>query len=159
MGTGLYVGFATVGSFVQHYLDQGLSLRQLRSWGKCDQSWPPPEGMTCESLFQGAGRERPQTLSLTVLVCMELLKALSAVSVDSSILAVGPIQNPWLIGGVVLPFLLHILVIYSSKLGLPGLGKSFGLAPLSRSDWETVLRWSAPILVVEEMLKAVGRSR
>ena len=125
--TGLYVGIATVGSFVSYYLDQGISLKQLRSWGKCDQSWSPPDGVTCDSLFQGVGRELPQTLSLTVLVCMELFKALSAVSVDSSLLTVGPNQNPWLVAGVTLPFLLHVAVIYSSKLGLPGLAKSFGL--------------------------------
>ncbi|KAL3758588.1 hypothetical protein ACHAWU_008342 [Discostella pseudostelligera] len=157
--TGTYVGIATVGSFVGHYLSQGISLRQLRSWGKCDQSWTPPDGATCESLFQGAGRELPQTLSLTVLVCMELFKALSAVSVDSSLLTVGPNQNPLLIAGVILPFILHVAVVYSSKLGLPGLAKSFGLAPLSLDDWKTALKWSAPILIVEEVLKAIGRSR
>jgi Ca2+-transporting ATPase len=123
----LYVGIATVGSFVGHYRSQGLTLRQLSSWGKCDQTWSPPDGVTCDSLFQGAGRELPQTLSLTVLVCMELFKALSAVSVDSSLLSVGPNQNPWLMIGVAVPFLLHIAVVYSSKLGLPGLAKSFGL--------------------------------
>jgi Ca2+-transporting ATPase len=157
--TGTYVGIATVGSFVGHYMSQGVSLRQLRSWGKCNQSWSPPKGATCESLFQGAGRELPQTLSLTVLVCMELFKALSAVSVDSSLLTVGPNQNPLLIGGVILPFILHVAVIYSSKLGLPGLAKSFGLAPLSIDDWKTALKWSAPILIVEEVLKAIGRAR
>ena len=36
----------------------------------------------------GKGRILPQTLSLTTLVCMEMLKALSAVSVDSSIFVV-----------------------------------------------------------------------
>eukprot|EP00571_Detonula_confervacea_P008690 CAMPEP_0172320496 /NCGR_PEP_ID=MMETSP1058-20130122/40680_1 /TAXON_ID=83371 /ORGANISM="Detonula confervacea, Strain CCMP 353" /LENGTH=1609 /DNA_ID=CAMNT_0013035775 /DNA_START=220 /DNA_END=5050 /DNA_ORIENTATION=- len=153
--TGLYVGFATVGSFVGHYLAQGISLRQLRSWSKCDLTWSPPDGATCESLFQGAGRELPQTLSLTVLVCMELFKALSAVSVDSSLLTVGPNKNPWLIGGVALPFLLHIAVVYSAKLGFPGLAKSFGLAPLSLHDWKIALKWSAPILIVEEVLKGM----
>ncbi|EED93720.1 calcium transporting ATPase [Thalassiosira pseudonana CCMP1335] len=157
--TGLYVGIATVGSFVGHYRSQGLTLRQLSSWGKCDQTWSPPDGVTCDSLFQGAGRELPQTLSLTVLVCMELFKALSAVSVDSSLLSVGPNQNPWLMIGVAVPFLLHIAVVYSSKLGLPGLAKSFGLVPLSLHDWKTALKWSAPILIVEEMLKAAGRHR
>jgi Ca2+-transporting ATPase len=125
--TGLYVGFATVGSFVGHYLAQGVSLNQLMSWGKCGQSWSPSEGVTCESLFQGTGRELPQTLSLTVLVCMELFKALSAVSVDSSLLTVGVNQNPYLIIGVAVPFILHVAVVYSSKLGFPGLAKSFGL--------------------------------
>ena len=58
----LYVGFATVGSFVGHYLVQGVSLRQLRSWGKCDQSWSPSDGVTCKSLFQGTGKELLQML-------------------------------------------------------------------------------------------------
>lgn len=126
----MYVGIATVGSFVGHYLSQGISFKQLSSWGKCDQNWTPPEGVSCESLFQGAGRELPQTLSLTVLVCMELFKALSAVSVDSSLLVVGPFKNPWLVIGVTVPFLLHLAMVYSPTLGLPGLGKSFGLVSL-----------------------------
>lgn len=183
--TGLYVGFATVGPFVSHYMGQGISLRELRSWGKCGQSWSPPDGATCESLFQGVGRELPQTLSLTVLVCMELLKALSAVSVSSSLLSVSPTQNPWLIGGVAVPFLLHVAVIYSAKLGLPGLASSFGLVsylspfthnlfckhffmpfcclstllqvPLSVHEWMIALKWSLPILIVEEVLKLIGR--
>jgi hypothetical protein len=58
---------------------------------------------------------------------MELFKALSAVSVDSSLLTVGVNQNPYLIIGVVVPFILHVAVVYSSKLGFPGLAKSFGL--------------------------------
>ena len=123
----MYVGFATVGSFVGHYAIQGISLEELSAWSKCDQSWSPPDGVTCESLFQGKGRQHPQTISLTVLVCMELFKALSAVSVDSSLLSVGPNQNPWLVMGVALPFMLHIGVLYSSKIGLPGLAGSFGL--------------------------------
>jgi Ca2+-transporting ATPase len=155
--TGLYVGFATVGSFVGHYLSQGVTLNQLSSWGKCNQVWNPPDGVTCESLFQGVGRELPQTLSLTVLVLMELFKALSAVSVNSSIFTVGPNQNPWLIAGVALPFALHLAVVYSAELGFPGLAKSFGLVPLSLHDWEIALKWAAPILIVEEILKFFGR--
>jgi len=157
--TGMYVGIATVGSFVGHYLSQGITFKQLSSWGKCDQNWTPPEGVSCKSLFQGTGRELPQTLSLTVLVCMELFKALCAVSVDSSLFVVGPFKNPWLVIGVTVPFLLHLAMVYSPTLGLPGLGKSFGLVPLSLRDWKTALKWSAPILLVEEVMKGIGRYR
>lgn len=90
---------------------------------------------------------------------MELFKALSAVSVDSSLFVVGPFKNPWLVIGVTVPFLLHLAMVYSPKLGLPGLGKSFGLVPLSLRDWKTALKWSAPILIVEEVMKAIGRYR
>eukprot|EP00804_Cyclotella_cryptica_P006798 CCRYP_010940-RA/>CCRYP_010940-RA protein AED:0.06 eAED:0.06 QI:120/1/1/1/1/1/10/866/1228 len=157
--TGLYVGFATVGAFIGHYRSQGITLQQLSSWSKCGTSWSPTDGSSCEALFQGSGRESPQTLSLTVLVCIELFKALSAVSVDNSLLTIGPNKNPMLVIGVALPFLIHLFVLYSSKLGFSGLAESFGLVPLSWKDWQTVLKWSAPILAVEEVLKAIGRNR
>eukprot|EP00546_Thalassionema_frauenfeldii_P019557 CAMPEP_0178897906 /NCGR_PEP_ID=MMETSP0786-20121207/2018_1 /TAXON_ID=186022 /ORGANISM="Thalassionema frauenfeldii, Strain CCMP 1798" /LENGTH=1011 /DNA_ID=CAMNT_0020568531 /DNA_START=14 /DNA_END=3046 /DNA_ORIENTATION=+ len=94
--TGLYVGIATVGVFVKHYLEKGVSLSELANWSKCGTSWTLSDGAhTCDSLFQESGRSLPQTLSLTTLVVMEMLKALSAVSVDNSLLQVGPFQNPW----------------------------------------------------------------
>jgi P-type Ca2+ transporter type 2C len=54
-----------------------------------------------------------------------MLKALSAVSVDNSLLRVPPWRNPWLLAGVTLPTLLHFAVLYT-----PGAAKVFGLAPL-----------------------------
>jgi len=156
--TGLYVGIATVGIFVHHYIQQGVSLTQLSSWSKCGERWNPV-ATNCEDLFMGKGRNLPQTLSLTTLVSMEMLKALSAVSVDSSILSVGPHKNPYLLIAVTIPMLLHILVLYSEKLRLPFLAESFGMSPLSLQNWLSVLRWSAPILIVEEILKYVGRRR
>ena len=125
--TGLYVGLATIGIFAQHYMSQGLSLSELTSWSQCGEFWSPANGLTCTDLFQGSGRMLPQTLSLTTLVCMEMLKALSAVSVDDSIFRVGPNQNKWLLLGVSGPFVLHLLVLYSSRLGFPALGESFGM--------------------------------
>ena len=156
--TGLYVGVATVGIFVGHYLNQGISLGQLASWSQCGASWSPEGGaVVCATLFEGSGRALPQTLSLTALVCMEMLKALSAVSVDNSLIHVGPQDNPWLILGVSVPFLLHLAVLYSPSLGISGLGEAFGMVPLSIENWISVLSWAAPILIVEEVLKAMGR--
>ncbi len=154
--TGLYVGIATVGIFVSHYLNHGVSLSELSKWGKCGASWFKWD-ISCDDLFTGHGRMLPQTLSLTTLVCMEMFKALSAVSVDNSLLSVGPHRNPLLILGVTFPMMLHLLVVYSSDLGLKSLGESFGMVALSRENWISILRWSAPILIVEEVLKAIGR--
>jgi P-type Ca2+ transporter type 2C len=137
--TGLYVGIATIGVFAQHYLNQGVTLSELARWSSCGETWIPSalssaDGAStaaittmCSDLFQGNGRVLPQTLALTTLVCMEMFKALSAVSVDSSLLRVGPQSNPWLLLGVSCPFLLHLLVLYSARLGLPGIGESFGM--------------------------------
>ena len=125
--TGLYVGIATIGIFAQHYLSQGVSLSELANWSQCGSAWLPSGGPTaCSELFR-EGRMLPQTLSLTTLVCMEMLKALSAVSVDSSLFRVSPLSNKWLLLGVSGPFLLHLLVVYSAQLGLPGLSESFGM--------------------------------
>jgi len=154
--TGLYVGCATVGIFVSHYLSMGVTFSQLCSWSQCDH-WSKDATLDCQHLFRGDGRLLPQTLSLTTLVSMEMFKALSAVSLDSSILQIGPHRNIWLLCGVSVPFLLHCLVLYSGKLGMPVLGQSFGMTPLSRSNWVAILQWSTPILVVDEILKLVGR--
>ncbi len=126
--TGLYVGLATIGVFAQHYTAEGVSLCDLANWSNCGQDWIPPGGVVmCTHLFRESGRMLPQTLALTTLVCMEMLKALSAVSVNDSLLRVGPQSNRWLLLGVSGPFLLHLLVLYSSRLGLSGLGESFGV--------------------------------
>jgi len=159
--TGLYVGLATVGIFVHYYLSEGISLGQLCTWSKCGTLWEPSASLsavkTCEDLFQGTGRQLPQTLSLTTLVCMEMFKALGCISVDNSIFKVPPTRNPWLILGVAVPFLLHLGLVYSEKLGIPALGESFGLQPLSSQDWIEVLKWSSPILILDEILKFIGR--
>lgn len=158
--TGLYVGFATIGVFVHWYLDHGVTWQQLLGWSQCS-TWegfdvPAIEGMEylignpCE-IFT-TGRCKAQSLSLSVLVTMEMLKALSAVSVDSSMLRVPPWKNPWLLLGVAVPSLLHLAVIYT-----PAVAHMFDLAPLTWEDWTYVLRFAVPIILVEEILKAIGR--
>jgi P-type Ca2+ transporter type 2C len=166
--TGLYVGLATIGIFVQHYLRQGITWHQLTTWSQCGMLWTPEvaeaattgaaaAAASCTELFQGQGRLVPQTLALTTLVCMELFKALSAVSVDSSIFHVSPLANRWLLMGVAGPLLLHLGVLYSDRFGYPGIGANFGMVPLSMDNWKTILLWAAPILLLEELLKAIGR--
>jgi Ca2+-transporting ATPase len=137
--TGTYVGFATVGAFVWWFLDKGVSFHQLLKWGKCSETNADfdifPEGVisTCE-LFQRAHLATPQSVSLSVLVTMEMLKALSAVSLNSSLLQLPPWKNPWLLLGVAVPFLLHIAVLYVRPFA-----QLFGLAPLSAKEWQVSL--------------------
>ena len=52
-------------------------------------------------------------------------------SLDSSLLRVQPWQNPWLIPGVLIPYALHLLVVYFTPLS-----KVFGLSPLTRNEWK-----------------------
>lgn len=49
------------------------------------------------SYFDGYGKRKASTLSLSVLVLIEMLNAVNALSEDSSIFKVGLFSNPWLI--------------------------------------------------------------
>ena len=80
------------------------------------------------------------------------LQALSAVSVDNSLFVVPSWKNKWLLVGVAVPSLLHLLVMNSEKFG--GI---FGMVALSKAQWIKVIQFSAPILLVDEILKGVGR--
>ena len=143
---GSYVAIATIGISVQHYAKNGVPFSKLRNWSSLD-----------PKLFTPSARHMPQTLSLTTLVCIELIKALGAVSVDSSILTLPPWRNGWLVLGVLVPMGLHVGLVHSPSLGLPALGEAFGLVELGREEWTRVLLWSLPMVVVDEGLKFVGR--
>jgi len=142
---GLYIGIATVGIYASYFLENGISLQELSSWSTCS------DPTMCSFYTDLAA---PQTLALTTLVTIELIKALCTVSVDSSILQVGPQKNPWLIIGVIVPFTLNLCIIY-----IPALENSFGLVPLSVQDWLHVLMWSLPIIMIDELQKIASRKK
>ncbi|KAL7433272.1 hypothetical protein ACHAXM_006637 [Skeletonema potamos] len=134
---GLYIGISTVGVYASYFFDRGVSFHELQSWSTCTDS--------C-SIY--ADLAAPQTLALSTLVTVELLKALCSVSIDSSILTVAPQKNPWLLLGVSVPFAFNLAIIY-----IPALEHSFGLVPLDRNDWLKVIAWSFPIVIIDEALK------
>merc|ERR1711988_1485760 len=142
--TGSYVGFATIGIFIEWFLPKGgKTWEDLLNWNKCTQD--------CD-IFTSPGIAEAQTMCLTVLVTMEMFKALSAVSVDNSILRVPPWKNPYLLAGVALPSLIHFSVLYH-----PVMNKIFGVTPLDQDQWKRILIWAAPIILVDEILKLIGR--
>lgn len=160
--TGTYVGFATIGAFVWWYLDNGVTMKQLMNWNNCI-TWSndfPLSLIPSEFSMQLADpcdvfvkfKSIPQSMSLSVLVTIEMLKALSAVSLDSSLLRIPPWKNPWLLLGVAVPFCLHLLVLYT-----PVIANIFGLYPISTDEWKVVLKFALPVLLLEEILKYIGR--
>ena len=142
--TGSYVGFATIGVFLWWYQCKDVSLAQVMSWTTCQQ-WNQPQALLTTKLMNTMPmtatcdifttlRTIPQTMSLTVLVTIEMFKALSAVSLDQSIFVVPPWNNRWLIIGVLVPYLLHLFVMYT-----PLLSSIFGIAPLNKLEWQVRL--------------------
>ena len=139
---GTYVGAATVGAYISWYLSKGVSLYQLMHWQECSRwtdflhsadapHWPH---QPCDIFSALKHRAGPQTMALSVLVTIELLKALSAVSLDQSLLKVPFWKNRWLVPGVGLPFALHLMVMY-----VPFFSKALGLAPLTWNEWKVSL--------------------
>lgn len=144
--TGTYVSFATLMAFITWYSNQGISLWQLMNWSKCDKN-----SISCD-IFASPQRNIAQSMSLSVLVTVEMLKAISAVSLDNSLIRVHPWRNPSLLVGVTIPYLIHLCIMY-----IPALSQILGISPLSKNEWKTVLLLSFPMLIIEEILKLIGR--
>lgn len=173
---GLYVGLATVGIFAIWYTHEsflGISLAgdghtlvsfsQLRTWDQCS-SW---EGFKVSPFKAGShvfsfdgnpcdyfsiGKVKAMTLSLSVLVAIEMFNSLNALSEDGSLLVMPPWVNPWLLLAMSVSFGLHFLILY-----VPFLAQVFGIVPLSLNEWLLVLAVSLPVILIDETLKFFGR--
>ncbi|WOL01946.1 calcium-transporting ATPase 1, endoplasmic reticulum-type-like [Canna indica] len=176
MVIGLYVGIATVGIFIIWYTHgsfMGIDLSgdghslvtysQLSNWGECS-SW---EGFKVAPFTAGArnfsfdenpcdyfqtGKVKAMTLSLSVLVAIEMFNSLNALSEDGSLLSMPPWSNPWLLLAMSISFGLHFLILY-----VPFLAQVFGIVPLSFNEWLLVLAVAFPVILIDEVLKFVGR--
>ena len=92
------------------------------------------------------------TLSLTVLVTIEMFNALNALSEDCSLLVVPPHRNLYLVAAIAASFIAHFLILY-----IPPLATVFSVAPLGWHEWKIVLAFSFPVIVIDEVLKYVGK--
>jgi len=167
MVIGLYVGFATVGVFIYWYCfdtaapDQHtlVSMSELVTWGKCS-AWEgfhpkPVFGLTFDKdpcSYFGAGKVKASSLSLTVLVVIEMLNAFNALSEDGSLVQMPPWTNPWLILACMGSVLTHFVILY-----VPFLAKIFAVCPLDWHDWVLVMQFSCPVIFLDEILKFWGR--
>merc|ERR1712032_582320 len=98
------------------------------------------------------GKAVASTMSLSVLVTIEMFNALNALSEDCSLLVVHPFVNPYLLIAMAASFLLHFAILY-----VPFLASIFQIVPLSWNDWIVVFVFSFPVILIEEALKLIGR--
>ena len=163
---GLYVGFATVGIFVWWYIaaETGdghtlVTFEQLSHWSDCP-NWTDFKvenvmGFDFASnpcSYFTAGKVKASTLSLSVLVTIEMLNAFNALSEDNSLFVMPPWINPYLILATLASIGLHCVILY-----IPIFNQIFGIVPLNQAEWIAVIAFSAPVLVVDEVLKFFGR--
>lgn len=169
MVIGTYVGLATVGIFLYWYLAYDWALdkhplvtfNQLANWGECTHwegfkvaNWGSFDFTKNPCGYFTFGKTKASTLSLTVLVVIEMFNAINALSEDSSLFQIGFWANPLLLVACSISVLLHCAILY-----VPFLQRIFGTYPLDLKDWYLALAFSFPVIFVDEILKIFTRAR
>lgn len=108
-------------------------------------------------LDAGIGAEyeiRASSMSLSVLVTVEMFNALNALSEDDSLVTLPPTRNPVLLLAILVSMLLHFGVLH-----VKWMASIFGTCPLSVNEWLNVVSLSAPVVLIDEVLKWISRKR
>jgi magnesium-transporting ATPase (P-type) len=149
---GMYVGLATAWGFLWWYLwySEGpkLSYKALSHFQKCDAAAAAAAGYKCEIFSDN----HPKTVAMTVLVIVEMFNALNNISENSSLLVIPFWDNKWLLGAIAVSVILHCIIMY-----VPGLALLFGITHLNAAEWWCVILLSAPVILVDEVLKWLSR--
>lgn len=147
---GVYVGCVTVAGFAWWYMYYAagprLTWRQLTDFQKCQEG---SNAFSCD-LFKD---RHPSTISMTVLVVVEMFNALNALSENNSLLQLPPWSNLWLLAAIAVSMLLHVFIMYT-----PPVAKVFTVTALSANEWAAVLWLSFPVIIVDEVLKCMSRN-
>jgi len=164
MVVGIYVGFACVGVFAYWYVfyegdHTNITWEQLTGWGHCS-TWTDFRVNDFDGLdmqtdpckFFTDGKVKASTMSLSVLVAIEMFNALNALSEDGSLVTMPPWSNPYLLIAMVVSFGMHFVILY-----VDFLADMFNVTPLDWNEWKVVLMFSLPVILIDEVLKFVGR--
>ncbi|KAG5487772.1 hypothetical protein LSCM4_07450 [Leishmania orientalis] len=166
MAVGVYVGLATVAGFVWWFLTNGFTFAELASSTTC-------RDMSDAKCAVLANPQTARAIALSILVVVEMLNALNALSENQSLVVSRPSTNKWLIAAICSSIALHLTIMY-----IPFLASLFGITPLGVdadvvasanhwdvllptdfTDWRTVLVLSIPVIFVDELLKLFSRYR
>merc|ERR1711956_164172 len=87
-------------------------------------------------------------LSCTIFQAPEAMTMALSVSENQSLFVMPPWVNPYLLGAMALSFSLHFVILYVV----------FNISALSIDQWIVVLKFSMPVLLMDEALKFVARN-
>lgn len=153
MVIGIYVGIATVGGAAYWFLydptGPQINYYQLSHFLQCPAEPENFKGISCD-LFQSP---EPMTMALSILVTIEMCNAINAISENQSLVAMPPWINPLLLGAMALSFGLHFVILYVDVMATV-----FQVTPLSIAQWMTVLKFSIPVILLDELLKWFARN-
>ncbi|XP_050670365.1 calcium-transporting ATPase sarcoplasmic/endoplasmic reticulum type isoform X1 [Leptidea sinapis] len=152
MAIGGYVGMATVGAaswwFMYSPYGPQMTYWQLTHHLQCLGGGDDFKGIDCKIFTD----PHPMTMALSVLVTIEMLNAMNSLSENQSLVSMPPWSNMWLVGSMALSFTLHFVILYVEVLSAV-----FQVTPLSVDEWMTVMKFSIPVVLLDEVLKFVAR--
>ncbi|KAH8107181.1 calcium-transporting ATPase [Cristinia sonorae] len=147
---GTYVGVATVAGYAWWFMFyQGgpqISFHQLTHFHQCSALFPE---IGCE-MFTNIMSHRATTMSLSILVTVEMFNAMNSLSENESLLRLPVWKNPYLVAAITLSMVLHFGILY-----IPFFTSLFAITPLNWTEWKAVLYFSAPVLLIDEILKFI----
>ncbi|KAI9848687.1 MAG: hypothetical protein M1837_006774 [Sclerophora amabilis] len=152
MVIGVYVGAATVFGYAWWFMfnHEGpqISFWQLAHFHRCSSDFPE---IGCE-MFSNDMAKSASTVSLSILVVIEMLNAMNALSSSESLLTLPLWENMILVYAVTLSMVLHFALLY-----IPFLQGLFSIIPLNGNEWKTVIAISLPVIFIDEVLKFMER--
>merc|ERR1712110_561372 len=153
MAIGIYVGIATVGGAAYWFLydptGPQISYYQLSHFLQCPGEPEKFKGLSCE-IFQAP---EPMTMALSILVTIEMCNAVNSLSENQSLVVMPPWINPILLAAMGLSFALHFMILYVDFLAVV-----FQITPLTFAQWFVVMKFSLPVILLDELLKWVARN-
>ncbi|ODH33980.1 calcium-translocating P-type ATPase, SERCA-type [Paracoccidioides brasiliensis] len=152
MVIGIYVGVATVFGYAWWFMfnpaGPQISFWQLTHFHKCATQFP---SIGCE-MFTNDMSKSASTISLSILVVIEMLNAMNSLSSSESLLTFPLWNNMMLVYAVMLSMVLHFAILY-----VPFLQGLFSILPLDKQEWIAVLTISSPVIIIDEALKFLER--
>ncbi|KAI3627870.1 P-type Ca(2+) transporter [Malassezia furfur] len=149
---GTFVGFATVFGYAWWFMYYSggpqISFHQLTHFHHCATQFPE---VGC-AMFHDESSRRASTMSLSILVTIEMFNALNSLSESDSLLTHPPFKNLWLVGAIALSMVLHMMILY-----VPYFNDLFSITPLNQTEWLAVLAISFPVVVLDEACKFFTR--
>ncbi|KAF1815990.1 calcium ATPase [Eremomyces bilateralis CBS 781.70] len=150
---GSYVGVATVFGYAWWFMynpaGPQISFHQLTNFHRCSTAFPE---IGCDMFMSGPAKSA-STMSLSILVVIEMFNAVNALSSSESLLTLPLWKNMMLVYAITLSMALHFALLYT-----PFLQGLFGIVPLDLAEWKAVVGISAPIIIIDEGLKLMERS-
>lgn len=141
MVIGIYVGLATVAGYAWWFMynSEGpqITFWQLSHFHKCSAQFPE---VGCQ-MFSNDMAKSASTVSLSILVVIEMLNAMNALSSSESLLTLPLWENMMLVYAITLSMALHFALLYT-----PVLQTLFSILPLNWNEWQAVLVISAPVM-------------